>query len=183
MLSLLLVGDDQEYLDAARLWLERVCGLAVTISNSAIGALELLRERAFDAILAEQGTCGMDGLSLLREARLLDRGIFEALLVEEGSAETAIAAINSGVNYYILKRGNPRQQFAGFRAALHAARDPARSVRGEGMAPLRNCGREMIFTWMMDAAPYGCYIVDIRTDIVLHCNDRFLEMMGMAHLR
>ncbi len=183
MLSLLLVGEDQEYLDAARLWLERVCGAAVTTSNSAIDALELLQGRTFDAILAEHGMCGVDGLSLLREARRLDRTIFEILLVEESSTETAIAAINSGVNYYIPKRGGSRQQFAEFKAALHAARDTARHAQKERAVESQSCWRELIFTWITDDAPYGCYIVDNGTDAILYCNNRFLEMMGIAHLR
>ena len=102
-ISLLCVDDDPQILTLLKSFLEREPGFIVETSTSAAGALDLLEERHFDAVLSDYYMPEMDGIALLREIRA--RGIPALFVIFTGRhiARVAIDTLNNGGNFYMQK--------------------------------------------------------------------------------
>ncbi len=65
--------------------------------------LAALREQEFDLILSDLMMPGMDGISLLREARKIEPELVGIIMTGEGTIGTAVEAMQAGAFDYILK--------------------------------------------------------------------------------
>ncbi|HXH10399.1 MAG TPA: sigma-54 dependent transcriptional regulator [Alphaproteobacteria bacterium] len=72
-------------------------------ASSAEQALKLLQEQPIDLILTDLKLKGMDGLSLLSEARAIDPDIIVIVMTAYASVETAVDAMRKGAYDYITK--------------------------------------------------------------------------------
>lgn len=72
-------------------------------ASSAEQALKLLQEQPIDLILTDLKLKGMDGLSLLSEARAIDPDIIVIVMTAYASVETAVEAMRKGAYDYITK--------------------------------------------------------------------------------
>ena len=69
MISLLCVDDEPAMLDLIKLYLERYGEFAVTTASSAAEALDLFRDRSFDAIVSDYEMEGQNGVEFLGRLR------------------------------------------------------------------------------------------------------------------
>jgi DNA-binding NtrC family response regulator len=99
---LLLVDDDRHVLDSMADWL-RSQNYDVDATGSYLDALERLRGRAFDLVLADVRLGDGDGLDLLEQCRRNWPGIPVILMTGYGSADGAIEAIHAGAFDYVTK--------------------------------------------------------------------------------
>ncbi len=110
--EILIVDDEPGLLNLARIFLEMEEGLKVTTALSAAQALELIAANHFDAIVSDYQMPGMDGIALLKEVRSRHIGAPFVLFTGRGREDVAIAALNSGADFYVQKGGDPKSQFA-----------------------------------------------------------------------
>ena len=99
----ILVVDDEE---ANRLTLERILvreKLTVTHAPDGRTALEFIHTERPDLILTDLKMPGMDGMSLLRAAKALDRDIEVILMTAYGTVENAVEAMKDGAYDFITK--------------------------------------------------------------------------------
>lgn len=99
---ILAVDDEPSVLKALVGYLTRA-GYRAEPASSGPAALEALKRASYDLLITDLKMPGMNGLALIREARLL-RPQIAALIVTGHSTEAmAIEAINVGVSGYLLK--------------------------------------------------------------------------------
>jgi PAS domain S-box-containing protein len=112
MISLLYVDDEPDLLDLCKLFLEREGEFSVVTIPSATSALQLLKERPFDAIISDYQMPEMDGIEFLKKVRMDFKDIPFILFTGRGREEVVIEAINCGADFYLQKGGAPRAQFS-----------------------------------------------------------------------
>ena len=112
MITLLYVDDEPDLLDLCKLFLEREGEFSVVTVTSAPDALELLKERTFDAIISDYQMPAMDGIEFLKKVRIDFKDTPFILFTGRGREEVVIEAINSGADFYLQKGGAPRAQFS-----------------------------------------------------------------------
>jgi PAS domain S-box-containing protein len=111
-LHILYVDDELDLLDIGKMFLEESGEFTVTTTDSAASALELIRMEKFDAIVSDYQMPGMDGIRLLIEVRATYGKIPFILFTGKGREDVVVQAINSGVDFYLQKGGEPCAQFA-----------------------------------------------------------------------
>jgi DNA-binding NtrC family response regulator len=99
---LLLVDDDRHVLDSMADWL-RSQGFELDASPGYADALERLRKRTFDLVLADVRLRDGDGFDLLEQCRRNWPGMQVILMTGYGSPDGAIEAIHAGAFDYITK--------------------------------------------------------------------------------
>lgn len=104
--SLLVVDDDESTRDFIVTALERSQRYETQAADSGESALALLRSRRFDGLLVDLRMPGMDGLTLVREARKIAPDIAVVIITGASSEASAIEAIRLGVAGYVLKPFN-----------------------------------------------------------------------------
>jgi PAS domain S-box-containing protein len=107
--NVLAVDDEADSLNLLRSVLEDA-GATVTAAESAVAALELIRQRAPDVMVADIGMPGMDGLQLIRAVRQLDepaRSTPAAALTAYARSQDRITALASGFQMHLVKPIDP----------------------------------------------------------------------------
>src|SRR5262249_56088521 len=98
-----LVVDDEE---SIRELLTKTLALAeyeVHAVGDGRSALDLLRREPWDLLIADLRMPHMDGLSLIREARLLHAALAVIIVTGHSTESSAIQAVNLGVVGYLVK--------------------------------------------------------------------------------
>ncbi|NHJ03612.1 MAG: response regulator [Candidatus Heimdallarchaeota archaeon] len=111
-IKVLLVDDEQDLLDATKLFLEVMepkfdINLALTVQE----ALTKFNQETFDVIISDYQMPDMDGLEFLTIIREREQDIPFIIFTGRGREEVAIRALNLGADYYLQKGGDPRSQF------------------------------------------------------------------------
>ena len=121
MISVLLVDDDPDLLEVARLHLEMTGSFQADTCRSAAGALSRIGKKQYDAIVADYNMPVMNGLDLLNE--LKTRGDTTPFIMLTGSIseEKIIEALNSGVTFFLKKGVNLDEPFAELRSRVDMA--------------------------------------------------------------
>jgi PAS domain S-box-containing protein len=109
---ILAVDDEEDALGLLRVILESA-GAEVTTAGSALLALDLLRNLAFDAIIADIGMPRMDGFELIRAIRQTlpppANRVPAAALTAYARSEDRVTALASGFQMHIAKPVNPTE--------------------------------------------------------------------------
>jgi DNA-binding NarL/FixJ family response regulator len=101
---ILIVDDDPALLQALPQTVSlRLPEAQVDTSNSAQGALELIREHDYDTIVSDIKMPGMDGLELLTKIHELRPETLTLLITGHGDHDLAIQALRGGAYDYVLK--------------------------------------------------------------------------------
>ena len=102
-LSTILVVDDESDVRDTLAELLVADGCDVAAAGSGEEALDLIRSRLFDAVIADLRMPGMDGLELLRQIKEHDPAIEVIVMTAYQTVETAIEALKRGAYDYISK--------------------------------------------------------------------------------
>lgn len=146
MYDILIVDDEPGLLNLARIYLDMEGGFRITIAGSAKQALELIAAHHFDAVISDYQMPGMDGIELLRHLRSRQINVPFVLFTGRGREDVAIAALNSGADFYIQKGGEPKAQFAELKHAI--------------IYSIHRKGAEELVQSIVDNAPLMIMIID-----------------------
>jgi DNA-binding NtrC family response regulator len=120
LISVLLIDDDVDILDIARIFLERGGGIKVDIASSAIEAFGYLKVHKFDAIVSDYEMPEMTGLDLLRTLKSLgDKTPF--IIFTGRGREVNVEAMKCGADFCMHKGGDPKTQFNELRNLINLA--------------------------------------------------------------
>ncbi len=100
--SVLVVDDESGILDTLRILLRNE-GFEVTTAQGGKAGLEQIRSGSHDIILSDVRMPQVSGLEILQAAHEQDPMTPVILMTAQASLQSAIAAVNSGAYYYILK--------------------------------------------------------------------------------
>jgi DNA-binding NtrC family response regulator len=99
----ILVVDDEEGMCEFLQYLLEGEGYEVDVAHSGDGALDKVKNSAFDLILADIKMPGIDGLEMLRHMRETDENTIVIVMTGYSSLETAIKAIKYDASDYLTK--------------------------------------------------------------------------------
>jgi len=102
----LLVEDDVEQLNFARLALERE-GFQVTGVGDAHAAVKQLHAQDFDVVVSDLRLPGMSGVQFLRYVRLYRSDLPFVMLTGMNDVPTAVSSMRDGADEYLLKPVDP----------------------------------------------------------------------------
>jgi DNA-binding response OmpR family regulator len=109
---LLLVDDDPELLDIARILFQQTSpDLELVVANSVQKALEIMEIEQFDVVIADYLMPDATGLDLLEALRAAGDNVGFIMWTGHSREEVVIKALNLGADYYILKGTNLKEQF------------------------------------------------------------------------
>src|SRR3972149_6623843 len=102
-LGRLLIVDDEVELMTVLGSMLRKQGYEVMGFASGTEALEALRERQFDLLLADLMMPELDGIELLRAGLGIDPHLVGVIMTGQGTVQTAVEAMKVGAFDYLLK--------------------------------------------------------------------------------
>ncbi|ACL16668.1 putative PAS/PAC sensor protein [Methanosphaerula palustris E1-9c] len=111
MYRVLYVDDEPALLELGKIFLEMSGFITVETALSAQEGIQVLNRTVFDCIVSDYQMPGMDGLAFLKYLRGEHNGIPFILFTGRGREEVVIEAVNSGVDYYLQKGGDPTSQY------------------------------------------------------------------------
>lgn len=102
-LGRILVVDDEK--DLVRALCDTLADRGYEVEGATAGqvALEVLRERAFDVLLADLRMPQPDGVALIRAALEMEPNLVCTIMTGHGTIESAVEAMKSGAFDYVLK--------------------------------------------------------------------------------
>jgi len=127
MISVLYVDDDPALLEIGKLFLEMIGNFSVETCTSTQGALKRLEEVSFNAVLSDYDMPEMNGIQFLREVRARYPTLPFVIFTGRGREDVVVEALNSGVDFYLQKGGEPKSQFAELSHKLRTAVQRRRS--------------------------------------------------------
>lgn len=136
-----LVVDDEESIRFFLLETLRKAGYAVTTAASGEEALDLLEESPFDLIVLDLMLGGrVDGQRVLEAVRWRWPETVVVILTAHGSFESALAAIDEGVDGYLLKPAKQAKVLQTVQTALKRREKQVERMRMPEPARLLECG-------------------------------------------
>lgn len=100
--EILVVDDEDIVRESLRDWLDGV-GYDVEIAASAEEALEILKKKKFNIMLADLVMPGLNGIELMKEAKKIYPTLAAVIITAHATIQTATAAIREGAFDYIEK--------------------------------------------------------------------------------
>jgi putative nucleotidyltransferase with HDIG domain len=113
-------------------------------ASSGAEALEKLSGHRFDLILTDVKMPAMDGLSFLREASLLQRGMAAVVMTGHGSMDLVIDAIRSGASGFVLKPFTRQELLLVIQEAFKKQALIRENIRLKSLLPLIEIGRSLL---------------------------------------
>src|SRR5213595_798057 len=102
MPHILVVDDEKSICELLEITFRKE-GHRVEVANSVEAAKRKLESQIFDIIISDIRMPGADGVDLLKLAKEIATGSFFLLITGVPTVETAIAAINSGADRFVIK--------------------------------------------------------------------------------
>ena len=102
--SLLVVDDEEPVRELIGTTLKSAAeGYDVSLAPDGASALRMLRTRSFDVLITDLKMPGMDGMTLIREAKTTSPELSVVIITAVPSQTSAIDAVNLGVSGYLTK--------------------------------------------------------------------------------
>ncbi len=171
MISILVVDDEPALMEIAIHYLKRDQEVEVDTSQSVTGALQILEQRRYDAIVSDYFLPDMDGISFLKILRGRKDDTPFIIFTGRGREEIAIEALNSGADFYLQKGGDPKSQFAELAHFVRRA-----SAQRESERRLRES--EELFRSLVATMPDATLILD-WSGTVLFANEAAFQLVGL----
>jgi two-component system chemotaxis response regulator CheY len=121
--NVLIVDDEAMILKLVHDVLTRLGFNNITIANSGRKAIELIANNKYDFIITDWRMEDMDGIEVVRYVRAAKNNIPIIMLTGNTEAYYVKAAINAGVNGYLLKPFSAEQLVKRIRTAIEEPRD------------------------------------------------------------
>lgn len=169
---ILYVDDEPALLDITRIFLENGGVFSVDCAMSGSEALSRIAAGNYDAVVSDYQMPGMDGITLLKKVRETDKTLPFILFTGKGREEVVIEAINSGVDFYLQKGGEPKSQYAelSHKICTAIARHTYENALKESEEQYRN---------LVETTGTGYVIVD-KDGRVTTANDEYLRLTGRS---
>jgi len=103
MAQILIVDDEVDMLALLAMIITEKTNHKATTTNNPLEVPKLIKEGAFDLLIADLKMPGMDGIELIDEVRKIDKSIPILIITAYGSIESAEEAIHKGAYDYITK--------------------------------------------------------------------------------
>lgn len=117
---ILLVDDEKNIIELARMYLERE-GFGILTSMNGPGALEIIRRDHPDLVVLDIMLPGLDGLEICKQVRSSGDMIPIILLTARDDDIDKIVGLELGADDYLTKPFNPRELVARVKAVLRRA--------------------------------------------------------------
>lgn len=121
MVSVLYVDDESNLLELTKLFLEYRGEFSVDTRTSAQDALNLLRNKAYDAVVSDYLMSEMDGIEFLKNVRSEFGDLPFILFTGKGCEDVAVRAIEYGVDFYVQKGDDPRLKLSELEVRIQKA--------------------------------------------------------------
>ncbi|MGA0845109.1 MAG: response regulator transcription factor [Luteolibacter sp.] len=118
----ILVAEDDIRLRRHLVRALKGCGHEVSETGNGAEALRCLLDRHFDAAVLDITMPGMDGVSVIREARKHGCSAIMLLSTARGEVEDKVAGLDAGADDYLVKPYSTEEMLARLRAASRRAR-------------------------------------------------------------
>jgi len=105
-IRILIVDDELIVRESLGNWLKEE-GYSVNTSDNGNDALEKIKARGCDLVIADVKMPGMDGIELLDRCKKLDPDLQVLVMTAYASIDTAVQAMKKGAFDYIVKPFNP----------------------------------------------------------------------------
>lgn len=128
LISVLYVEDEEHLLTAGREFLSRSGDFVVTGASTAEEAIDILKNRKFDAIISDFQMPGMDGIQFLKY--LKEKGDPTPFILFTGKSreDVVIEALNNGAAFYLQKGTSPVAVFTELENKVRSAVSHSRAV-------------------------------------------------------
>lgn len=118
MAQILIVDDEVDMLALLAMIITEKTNHKATTTNNPLEVPKLIKEGAFDLLIADLKMPGMDGIELIDEIRKIDKHIPILIITAYGSLESAEEAIHKGAYDYITKPFRKEQILIAINRAL-----------------------------------------------------------------
>jgi len=118
MAQILIVDDEVDMLALLAMIITEKTNHKATTTNNPLEVPELIKEGAFDLLIADLKMPGMGGIELIDEVRKIDKSIPILIITAYGSIESAEEAIHKGAYDYINKPFRKEQILIAINRAL-----------------------------------------------------------------
>ena len=112
MIRCLYVDDEPGLLEITKEFLELKNDIDIAINDSPTQVNETLAEMKYDIIISDYQMPEMNGIEFFKAIRTKGIDVPFILFTGKGREEVAINALNSGIDFYLKKGGDPLSQFA-----------------------------------------------------------------------
>jgi PAS domain S-box-containing protein len=120
VISVLLVDDEEAFLNIAEIFLMKDGDIRVLKAKSVKAAFEMLKQEHVDVILSDYEMPESNGIEFLMEIRKSGNDIPFIMLTGKGWVQVASKAMNFGVDHYMRKGDNPKELFENIRQKIRA---------------------------------------------------------------
>jgi DNA-binding NtrC family response regulator len=118
MAEILIVDDEVDMLALLAMIITEKTNHRATTTNNPLEVPKLIKEGAFDLLIADLKMPGMGGIELIDEVRKIDKSIPILIITAYGSIESAEEAIHKGAYDYISKPFRKEQILIAINRAL-----------------------------------------------------------------
>ena len=171
MISVLLVDDDPALLEITRIYLTKNKEMVIDTAQSAAEALEKLKKATFDVIVSDYEMPVMTGIEFLKTLRASGDLTPFIIFTGKGQEQVAMEAINNGADFYLIRAGDPKNEFI---ALTHKMRKAVE----QRQADIAIRESEERLRKLLYSLPSGVLVIDAETHVVLQANPAALLMMG-----
>jgi PAS domain S-box-containing protein len=171
MISVLLVDDDPALLEITRIYLSKNKEMETDTAQSAAEAFRKLKKGNYDAIVSDYEMPGVTGIEFLKKLRASGNLTPFIIFTGKGQEQVAMEAINNGADFYLIRAGDPKNEFI---ALTHKIRKAVEQRQAEqAIKESEERLRKLLYS-----LPSGVLVIDAETHIVLQANPAALQMMG-----
>jgi len=106
---ILIVDDEKSMCQYLSIMLKKE-GYQVKTVNSGKRAVQEVKNANFDVVITDIRMEGMDGIEVLTAVKEIDQNLPVIIMTAYASQKTAIAALNKGAFYYLIKRAAKNEE-------------------------------------------------------------------------
>lgn len=171
MLSVLLVDDDPALLEITRIYLTKNKEMGIDTAQSAAEALEKLKNWTYDVIVSDYDMPVMTGIEFLKTIRTSGDLTPFIIFTGKGQEQVAMEAINNGADFYLIRAGDPKNEFISLDHKIRKAIE-------QRQADIAIKESEERLRKLLASLPSGVLVIDADTHLILQANPVALLMMG-----